>query len=276
MVDTTHGSTFVRISGPADGPPLVLLPGGGTNSLIWRKNISSLAAQHRVYALDSVLDVGRSLGTSRITTVDELVDWLHQALEGLGLRGGVNLLGLSHGGWLAAHYAKRHPERLARLVLLAPAGWVLPLDQKFILGMLQMLLWPRRFFIRRVYRASLPDLVASGPAGLELIEEMTQELALAFESFGVRRLARQLDPRPVDDEGLRLAVPTLFVVGEHESIYDPVAALARLTRVAPEIEQAVISGAGHEMTWLKPEAVHAAVLGFLGRPARTAVAAALA
>ncbi|MBN2358390.1 MAG: hypothetical protein JXR83_02995 [Deltaproteobacteria bacterium] len=31
-IDTAHGSTFVRVSGPIDGPPLVLLPGGGASS----------------------------------------------------------------------------------------------------------------------------------------------------------------------------------------------------------------------------------------------------
>ena len=33
MVDTSWGPTFVRISAPADGPPLVLLPGANATSL---------------------------------------------------------------------------------------------------------------------------------------------------------------------------------------------------------------------------------------------------
>ena len=32
-IETSFGQTFVRISGPVDGPSLVLLPGGGVTSL---------------------------------------------------------------------------------------------------------------------------------------------------------------------------------------------------------------------------------------------------
>ena len=59
-VDTPHGHTFVRVSGPPDGPPLVLLPGGGNHSLMWLPNIAGLSERHRTYAVDSILDVGRS------------------------------------------------------------------------------------------------------------------------------------------------------------------------------------------------------------------------
>ena len=36
LVPTSYGRTFVRVSGPAEGSPLVLLPGGGSSLLAWR------------------------------------------------------------------------------------------------------------------------------------------------------------------------------------------------------------------------------------------------
>ena len=77
--------------------------------------------------------------------------------------------------------------------------------------MMRILLPPRRYFIRKVYRESLP--------GLRLIDEMTEDLALAFECFGLRRMTQMLEPKVAEDEKLRLKVPTLFVIGEHEVIY---------------------------------------------------------
>lgn len=268
-VETERGHTFMRVSGPVDGPPLVLLPGGGNHSLMWIPNIAALSARFRTYAVDSILDVGRSANTRPIKTADELTRWLDELLDALQLGAGVRLMGLSHGAWLAANYAQRYPARLSKLVLLAPAGWILPLRPAMLLSMMQILLYPRRHFIRRAYLWSLPDLAASGEAGLKIIDEMTEDLALAFRCFGVRRLTRMLEPTVVDDETLRnLGVPTLFVIGEREKIYACQEALERLARVAPDIATAVIPGAGHDMTWLKPDLVNRTVLGFLeGEPA---------
>jgi len=263
-VDTPHGRTFVRVSGPAGAPPLVLLPGGGTHSLMWISCIAALSERHRTYALDSILDVGRSANTRPVRKVEDLCDWLAGLFDALELGPGLRLMGLSHGGWLAANFSRRHPARVEKLVLLAPAGWILPLRPAMLLRMMLMLLPPRRFFIRRAYRWSLPDLAASGARGRAIIEEMTEDLDLAFRCFGLRRMTRMLPPTVADDETLRRhAVPTLFVIGEHERIYGCEEALRRLARLAPGIATAVVPGAGHDMTWLEPDRVCRAVLDFL-------------
>lgn len=263
IVETVQGRTFMRVSGPVDAPPLVLLPGGGTHSLMWIPNIAGLCEHYRTYAIDSIIDVGRSANAVPIKTVDDLTQWLEELLQALGLESGVRLMGLSHGGWLAGQYAHRFPARLAKLVLLAPAGWVLPLSPKFLFSMMRVLLWPRRYFIRKVYLESLPGLVATGEAGLKTIDEMTEELALAFECFGLMRMSKLIEPVVVDDAKLNLQVPTLYVVGADETIYSVNDALERLGRVAPQIKTAVIEGAGHDMTWLKPDVVNRVVLDFL-------------
>jgi pimeloyl-ACP methyl ester carboxylesterase len=178
-VDTSWGQTFMRVSGPADAPPLVLLHGGGKNSLMWIPNIKALSERYRTYALDTILDVGRSWNNQPIKTVDDLTDWLDELFDVVMPGSEVRLLGLSHGGWLAANYAHRHPARVSKLALLAPVGWILPISPATLLHLVQTLFYPRRFFIRRAYRYSCPDLAASGPRGRQIIEEMTEELAMA-------------------------------------------------------------------------------------------------
>jgi hypothetical protein len=60
-VTTDHGETFVRVSGPAGAPPVVLLPGGQSSSLVWRRLVEPLSAGLRAYALDAIYDEGRSV-----------------------------------------------------------------------------------------------------------------------------------------------------------------------------------------------------------------------
>lgn len=262
-VETSQGRTFMRISGPVDAPPLVLLPGGGTHSLMWLPNIEGLSQHYRTYALDSILDVGRSANTVPVTTVEALTAWLNELFDVLQLGSEIRLLGLSHGAWLAGHFAHRYPGRLAKVVLLAPAGWAVAIRPAYLLQMMQILLWPRRYFIRKVYRESLPRLLATGAAGEALIDEMTEDLALGFSCFGLRRLTKLLEPKVVDDAHLQLEVPALFVIGDEEVIYPPQEALDRLHRVAPRIKTVVVPGAGHDLTWLEPDEVNRLVLDFL-------------
>lgn len=106
-------------------------------------------------------------------------------------------------------------------------------------------------------------MVATGAPGLRLIDEMTEDLALAFECFGLRRMTQMLEPKVADDETLRLQVPALFVIGEHEVIYPAQEALERLARVAPQVERVVIPGVGHDLTWLVPDELNRQVLRFL-------------
>ncbi|MCC6521393.1 MAG: alpha/beta hydrolase [Polyangiaceae bacterium] len=263
-VETSRGRTFMRISGPADAPPLVLLPGGATSSLMWRPVIAGLASRYRVYALDSILDVGLSANSGPVKTVDDLVEWLDELFRALGFGPDLRLMGMSHGGWLAANFALRRPERVGKVVLVAPAAFVLDMKLSIVFQMISILFPPRRFWIRRTYRASLPGLArtAAGPA---IIDDMTEDLALAFECFGVRRLTQMVPPLKASDEELRgLRVPTLYVVGEDETIYDPKAALARLEQVAPQVQRALVPGAGHDLPWSKPAELGALALEFLG------------
>ena len=62
-VPTTYGATFVRISGPTSAPPIVLLPGVATTSLMWAPNIQARSAEYHSFAVDQIGDFGRSVCT---------------------------------------------------------------------------------------------------------------------------------------------------------------------------------------------------------------------
>ena len=123
------GSTRVNVCGPADGPPLVLLHGGGTTSAVWYALAATLARTHRVHAVDQMGGPGLSAHTGRaLRRPEDLLDWLDGVFSGLGLASAA-LLGHSYGGWLALSYAAHTAGggsapgargRVNRLVLLDP------------------------------------------------------------------------------------------------------------------------------------------------------------
>src|SRR3954465_8328546 len=60
FVPTRYGRTHVIACGDAALPPLVLIPPVGVGAFVWSSIIAPLSAQRRVYALDTIGDVGKS------------------------------------------------------------------------------------------------------------------------------------------------------------------------------------------------------------------------
>lgn len=105
------------------GNPIVLIHGLGGNIFSWRGNISALAQEHQVWALDLP-----GFGSS-----DKPGNWdyslAHQAqfvndfLQHFGITQ-ATVIGNSMGGGIALELAARFPERVARLVLIDSVAYL--------------------------------------------------------------------------------------------------------------------------------------------------------
>jgi pimeloyl-ACP methyl ester carboxylesterase len=263
MVETSYGPTFVRISGPANAPPLVLLPGAASTSLMWVPNIRALSGPFRTYAVDNIYDYGRSVYTRPVKGPDDFVGWLDELFSALALGDAINLMGLSYGGWLVSQYVLRFPNRLAKAVLLAPARTILPLRLSFMLRVMFTLL-PYRFFTRSFMQWMFGDLARGGEANRIVLENAVDDMFMASRCFRPKRF---IQPTVLKDNELRsIKVPTLYLVGENEKIYSARKAVLRLNRVAPQINTEVIPNAGHGLTVEQAEMVDGKIIEFLGRP----------
>jgi pimeloyl-ACP methyl ester carboxylesterase len=266
MVDTSYGQTFVRISGPVSGPPLVLLPGAGHCSLMWKSNIESLSERHRACAVDTLINtgcVGRSVYTRTIKGPDDAARWLDELFHGLELEGSINLVGMSYGGWLTSQYALCCPERLNRIVLLAPAATVLPVRMEFLLRALLPGLVPLRYFYRLFLRWVFNDLAQEDS---EMVADMANHGVVAVRCFKPADYAMYAPPTVLRDEQLQsIRVPALFLVGENEALYSARKAVQRLNEVAPQIQTQVIPNAGHDLTVVQSEMVNQKILEFLAQ-----------
>jgi pimeloyl-ACP methyl ester carboxylesterase len=263
-LETTYGPTFMRISGPVDAPPLVLLHGASGNSLHWLPNVEAWSQHYRVYAVDNIHDCGRSVYTRALTRAEDFARWLDDLVSGLEPAGQVNLVGLSYGGWIAAQYALRFPDRLRKIALLAPVGTVLPLSAAWMLRAILCAI-PHRYFTRSFMYWLLDDLARKDEASRRMLDEWVEDAFLATRCFKSKRM---VNPTVLTDEQLRsIRLPTLYLVGENEKIYagphGAREAVGRLNNVAPHIETEIIPHAGHDLTMVQADLVNREVLDFL-------------
>ncbi|HEU0294806.1 MAG TPA: alpha/beta hydrolase [Anaerolineales bacterium] len=259
-METPSGQTYVRVSGLPTDPPLVLLHGARGNSLMWIPNIALLSAQYRTYALDTIGDIGLSVSQRKLSRLDDYMSWLDEVLSVLVSGDALSLVGMSYGGGLASEYALRFPNRLNKLVLLAPANMLPPSFALIFRGLLTLI--PSTDFRKRFYYWLLRDMVERGENGRARVDEAVADWEVAERCF--RSLATI--PLPViGDKALQsLRVPTLFLVGENEKIYSPQKAIQRLNRLASQIQTEIIPRAGHDLWIVQAEVVTKKILNFLG------------
>ncbi len=256
MVDTSYGPTFVRISGPKDAPPLVLLHTMASNSLMWIPNIEALSKDYRTYAVDDIYGHGRSIYTKIIETPDNFVNWLDELFNALELGNNINLVGISYGGWQTSLYALKFPEKLNKVVIIAPAATILSVSAGFMIRSLFALI-PVDYFFKKLMYWSLGDFVKKDK---EKAENRVNQLLIALKCFKSNRwISSVLD----DSELGSIKVPTLFLIGEHEKVYSAKKAIQRINSVAPQIKTEIIPEAGHDLLFVQTEMVNKKILEFL-------------
>ena len=103
------------------GPAMILVHGLVGSAHNWDQNMAALARQRTVYALD-LANMGRS---QRVAGLDPglaaSADRLAAFMDALDIAK-ADVCGHSHGGAISMMLAARHPERVGKLVLFAPAN----------------------------------------------------------------------------------------------------------------------------------------------------------
>ncbi|MFB6775664.1 alpha/beta fold hydrolase [Streptomyces sp. NPDC056337] len=235
-VPTPFGETYVHVTGPAGGPPLVLLPGGGgATSASWYAQVAELSRTHRVHAVDLIGAPGRSTpaGDRHPRTVADLTGWLDALLDGLGIRAAA-LGGHSYGAWIALSYALHAPDRVRRLFLLDPTQCFAGFKAAYLLRAAPVLLrpTPRR---TRAFLEWETGAIPLDPDWLAL-----QEAAVGFPA---RRPVT--GPRPVSDALRGLDVPVLLLLAGNSRTHDPTRVAARARELLPRVEVAVLPDVSH-------------------------------
>lgn len=257
FVPTSFGETYVRISGPADAPALVLLPGMSSSGLMWETLIEPLARRFRTYAVDSVSDVGLSVPSRDVASAADYAQWLDELFTALDLRD-VNLVGMSYGAWITANMALLRPERLRRTVWIAPAAVVARLSVRWIF--LALLSGASRSVHRKFTYWMFADAVKT-PEGKRVADELIGDTQIMIRCFARRPMVA---PTTLTDEQLqRIRVPSLLLIGDHETVGSAAKAMERIRTVAPHIRAELVPDAGHDLPIAQRDLVVDRVLEFL-------------
>lgn len=249
-VATRHGTTRVNVCGPVEAPPVVLLPGGGgATSTSWFAVAGELAATHRVFAVDYLGDAGCSEMRQPIRDVDELMQWLVDVLDSLGVDR-VALVGHSYGAMVGLAFTIRNAARVDRLVLVDPNSCFAGFRAGYLLRAMPLLLRPTA--------ARARALIDWETAGETVDLDWLDLVAFGAEHFPAMRPAVPRRPRRSELSGVHC--PTTVVLAGRSRVHDIRRVQARARKSVPAARTVVLDAATHYTVPMRSTADLLAVL----------------
>ena len=230
---TRHGETFVIASGERSAPPLVLLHGSASNAVSWVGDVVEYSQHFCTYAVDLPGEPGKSAENCPVWDGPSFAEWLDDVLDGLKIQK-TALLGISQGGWTALRFATTRPERVNRLVLLAPGG-VMPTRPSFILKAVILSMFGRRG-AERINRIVL----GNQPIHPEAVKFMNAIMTHFKARIGKEYLFS-------DDELKRLNMPALLIGGTKDALIPMESVIPRMQKLVPHVKVVLIPDMGHAL-----------------------------
>ncbi len=262
------------------GPPVVMLHGNPTWSFYYRNLVQDLREDHRVLVPDHI-GCGYSDKPSDDLydyTLSERISDLEAFLDSLGLEQPVTLIAHDWGGMIAMGWAVRHPDRVARIVLMNTAAFHLPDDMKMP---------PALSFVRNTRLATFMvrhfNLFSFGATWLAAARRLPKAVRAAYRApydtpdnrIATLRFVQDIPLKPGDaaydavsgiERGLSLfeKTPVLLFWGEKDFVFKP-AVLDLFERIWPHAESHRFPGAGHYVLEDAAEEIPPILRDFLAR-----------
>lgn len=253
-LESANGTTRVNVCGPADAPPVVLLPGGGATSTVWFENVAALAERHRVFAVDLMGDAGRSaVGATPPRTTEDLTSWLDAVVTQAGL-GEFGLVGHSYGAMIALSYALCEPGRVQNLVLLDPSSCFAGMRAQYLARAVPLLARPTEKRQR--------DFIRWETDGRGVDEDWLELIALGAAHFPKSRTV--VPKRPGRGILATLAPATTVLLAAGSKVHDSRKLKSTVAESNPRLRTVVVEGATHHSMPMIPAAeLSRALLGGL-------------
>lgn len=253
-VKTSFGTAHIVIAGPRNGKSLVLLHGMDASSTMWYPNIKVLAKNHRIYAIDFIMEPNKSHLTAKPLSSDDIVVFYNEIFDHYKLKK-LDLIGASRGGWIATLLATQKPNSIDKIVLLSPAQTFKFLDKpRKTTSALMLKLFPSE----KKFSKTL-NTFSTHPENISRIYKRQFYLANKYAKSN----SSMLKMMPFSDKELKsIQNPVLVLIGDKDVINSE-ESLERAKKHLSKSETRIIKDAGHFLTIDQPKIVNDAVISFL-------------
>jgi pimeloyl-ACP methyl ester carboxylesterase len=256
MLDTDYGQVHVIVSGPEDGPPVLLLHASAVSSWSWIYNVEALNEHYRTYAIDTIGEVGKSSLNSLDNIPADGRAWsdLYAEMADMLDIEQAYVVGASYGGFIATNYALYHPERVEKLALLGPMGMT-PATGKTVARIMLAQFFPLAPVQSSTTRWALGD----DPFVLQEYEEW-------FRLVMTSSAPKEAGPKAFTPEQLQgMDVPVLLILGEKDALTSDPETVKGLANNVPDIQIEVLD-TGHLIGVEQPEMANNLIISFFEEP----------
>ncbi|MDQ3045917.1 MAG: alpha/beta hydrolase [Bacteroidota bacterium] len=255
-VKTSFGNAHIIISGPPNAKPLILLHGMNASSTMWYPNVGALSETYRVYAIDFLLEPGKSLCQGDVTNTAQIVNWYYEIFDQLKLNQ-FSIVGASRGGWLAINIALHSPKRIEKIALLSPAQaftWIKPKGD--VISNVTYSMNPKRKRLR--------DVLQTMTFNVDNISQVyINQYYIGTKEATISKCILQMTPFS-DDQLKSLKMPVLVLIGDNDIINGD-KSLAKARELIRNVETDKVSNAGHFLSFDQAALVNKRVLEFLNK-----------
>jgi pimeloyl-ACP methyl ester carboxylesterase len=237
-IDVSGRPTVLMHAGK--GTPFVYLHSSVGEAFMWFPFYQTWAKEFQVF-VPTHPGFGKSGGFDQIDSIEDMAYHYVELFDTLGLTE-VIIGGVSLGGWIAAEFAVRWPERVKKLWIAdAPGMWVEEEPLPDLFRLMQD-------------RTKVRDLLfhdPRGPVATMLVQDEPDEERLAAVYQNLTALARLVWERPYNPKLPqrlkrleRTKCPVLLLWGEHDKLVPPAYGKAYLKHI-PWAEFKLIPNCGH-------------------------------
>lgn len=253
-IPTAFGNAQVIEAGSKNKEVIVLLHGMNASSTMWYPNVKALSEKYKVYAIDFLMEPGKSEQKVEIESTAQIVRWYTEIFDSLNLDK-FSIVGASRGGWLGVNLAMRHPDRVENLVLLSPAQtfkWI-PIG-KDMFSNLVYTFKPKRKKLRKSLKS-----MSSNVDNIE--QDYIDHYFLSTKRATVSKIFVEMTPFK-DSELNSLKMPVLVLIGDNDFINNEKSIL-KAKRCIPNVQAEIVKKAGHFLSFDQSNFINERIIRFI-------------
>ncbi len=260
------------------GAPVLMVHGNPSWSFYYRNLVQALSGTHRCIVPDHI-GMGLSDKPTDATyayTLAQRIDDLDALISSLKLSEPVTLVVHDWGGMIGFGWAVRHPEQVARIVILNTGAFPLP-KEKALPGLLKLTRTPLGAFLVRGFNAFSWGATKVGCTRSKMSPEISQAYRSPYDSWDNRiatlRFVQDIPLGP-EDAGFDIVenvaanlhrfntTPAMIVWGGKDFVFDD-AFLRQWQKYLPQAQVHRLADAGHYVLEDAAEEVIPLISGFI-------------